>query len=150
MIRPSCSYWIDVKGPGAARADAKAAMAAHGIVPDLVNYVGTDKDVDSYEVPQGSTDKFDALDEAMLAVAAECPGAEIIVREVCEEPWTPERELDYAAGVLVREVIHVEKKTVRPAGAPEYDADTVGACVGFLQKHGFTDAADALRRGMPN
>lgn len=124
-------------------------MAARGIVPDLVDYVETDKGVDSYEVPQGSTDKFDALDEAMLAVAAECPDAEIFVREVCEEPWTPERELDYAAGMLVREIIHVEKRTVRPSAEPEYDADTVGACVGFLRQHGFTDAADALRRGMP-
>lgn len=125
-------------------------MASRGIVPDVVEYVATENGVDSYEVPSGSTDKFDALNEAMLAVAAECPGAEISVRETCEEPWTPERELDYAAGVLVREVVHVEKKTVRPAGAPEYDADTVGACVEFLRRHGFTDAADALRRGMPN
>lgn len=149
MVRPSCSYWIDVKGPEATRTNARTAMASRGIVPDVVEYVGTENGVDSYEVPSGSTDKFDALDEAMLAVAAKCPGAEISVRETCEEPWTPERELYYAAGVLFREVVHVEKKTIRPAAAPEYDADTVDACVGFLRKHCFMDAADALRLGMP-
>ena len=142
MIRPSCSYWLNVTGTPEDRERAKASLESHGIVPDLVQPVPPYNDLnttDFYEVKDGSTEQFHDLARVMAAVAADCPHVEIVVTETCEEPHAPERVIKCRDGRLLYERL---ERTVDVA--VQYDQNTVDACVRFLREQGFGAAADRL------
>lgn len=135
MDRPCASYFATITGDEPAVAAAAAAMTSHNICPDYLVLSDSEPGVRQYEVPDGTMDQWDGVEDAFAALAKEFPTLTIEVKENCEEPYFPSREMRFHGE-------DVESRYGRRLDPDEYDSKTCRAIAELLRSNGMAEAAN--------
>lgn len=145
--KPLCSYWVTASGP---RPDCEAllrAMEEQNIIPDYLHTLegvqlneaaGQDMAFVELEAPNGSMDQWGDVEEVFARLASKFTSLDFKVREQCEEPFEPTRDLLFFKGG------QQDTAWGRILAPDDADSVTVALCVDYLRSIGQTEAANML------
>lgn len=148
MIRPSCSYWLNVSGPEEAVLALHSALKREDIVPSILDgepHANPDGCLSAaYELNEkigGAMDQWTDAADTFQRLSQEFPDTVIELREQCEELFTPTVYTTFKNGAA-------EAKFGRALDPDELDTRTIVACTDLLHKQGFGKIADMVEKGL--
>lgn len=138
-----CSYFLHLEGDAPLLRQAADYLRRKDIVPGILS-PDEPGSISDYSVPDGSTEQWSDMPDAMRLLSGEIPGITVSVQEQNEEPWCPDRSLVYRDG---QETQSLYGRRVAPG---ELDRETVTSCIRLLQGRNQAEAAFILTALLDN